>query len=117
LKSSGGATTGAPSAWMAHADIIGKAGHPPDLVKKLLEIIRRLHAQVRAYDSVLVDDLKCDPKSVQAKVNAAKKKQHIQPALDSRYDGMAKVFDAEVSRGNIVQGVEDLLERIRREIG
>lgn len=88
-----------------------------DLVKKLLESIRRLHVQVRAHQSVLVENLKCDAKSVEADANVAQKKSHIGPALDSRYDVMEKVFDSEVEQGHIVQGVEDLLNHIRKEIG
>jgi hypothetical protein len=88
-----------------------------DLVKRLLEIIRYLHTRVRAHESVLVDDLKIEPKSVPAQVNAAMKKSHIQPALDSRYEGMVKRFDVEVNQGNIAQAIEDLLVRVRQEIG
>ncbi len=87
-----------------------------EFAKAMLDIIRRLHIEVKAQESVIVEHFKAEPKSVPELTRAAKKKPYIKSALDSRYDVWTRSFDL-VAQRDLHQATQELLERIRRELG
>jgi DNA/RNA-binding domain of Phe-tRNA-synthetase-like protein len=83
-----------------------------ELVKRFLTYIRRLHVELRAHQSVLLNSGRTQA-SIQTQTQQAKKLPAIKKSIHHQYETLYRSFEIE-AKTDIHKAIKNLLKRVRK---